>query len=467
VKTSGLTTVTVECPQGRTAARLTDDPRWQLVQRVVSSRNFAKSSFLSSFLLYICDRELRGKPEEITEYQIGIQAFGRPATYNPGEDNVVRNYARLLRKRLDEYFETQGKDEAIRVTIPRGRYIPVFSANEASETASDTSESWLLPPATTNDDPAGNNYEIASSATKSSWAERLSVKWSLVAVAILAVSFGYICGRVFTPHLPSAPSNQLFSRIFSKDRETLVVPADSGFGIMQNLTGRTVGLGDYANGTYLSNIGPISGIDRRNLNDLGTQRYTSVVDLNIAVSLSHRTEVVPDRFGIRYARDLRMEDLKHSNAIFLGSLHSNPWVELFQKDLNFVLEYRPGVDDSVVLNRHPLKGESEIYKNAWDDNSRLTYAVLALVPSLDGRGYVVLLEGLNMAGTQAAADFLLNDQAMNPILKKARRTDGTLMPFELLLETTSIAANSPEVRTIAERYGSSNQQSSVERADTN
>ena len=107
------------------------------------------------------------------------------------------------------------------------------------------------------------------------------------------------------------------------------------------------------------------GIDSRNLTALGTQRYTSVVDLNITFSLSRLPEVIPGHFAIRYARDLRTEDLKHSNAVLLGSVHSNPWVELFQKNLNFVLEYRPEVDDSVVVNLHPLAGEHEVYRNAW------------------------------------------------------------------------------------------------------
>jgi hypothetical protein len=177
-----------------------------------------------------------------------------------------------------------------------------------------------------------------------------------------------------------------------------------------------------------------------------------MVDLNITLSLSKLPQLVADRFVIRYARDVRMEDLKHSNAILLGSLHSNPWVELFQKNMNFALEYRPSVDDSVVINRRPLAGETETYRNAWDEDSHRTYTVLAFVPSLDGAGRVLLLEGLNMAGTQAAADFLINPEAMNSVLRKARQTDGTFRPFELLLETSSIGGNAPETRVIAERY---------------
>jgi len=59
-----------------------------------------------------------------------------------------------------------------------------------------------------------------------------------------------------------------------------------------------------------------------------------------------------------------------------------------------------------------------------------------------------------MAGTQAAADLLLTPEAMDSVLRKAQRRDGSIRPFELLLETNSIGANAPEARVIAERYGS-------------
>ena len=213
-------------------------------------------------------------------------------------------------------------------------------------------------------------------------------------------------------------------------------------------------LADYVTGTYLTGPRSIAGIDARNWQDLRTQRYTSVVDLNIAVSLSHLPEFSPDRAAIRYSRDLSLDDLKHDNAILLGSIHTNPWIELFQNQLNFSLEYHPEVNDSLVINRHPLSGESPVYKNAWADASHRTYAVLAFVPSLDRSGNVVLVEGLTMAGTQAAADLLLNQPVLNPILRKAQRKDGSIRSFELLLETTGIGSNAPGARVIAERYSS-------------
>src|SRR5580704_18238885 len=115
---------------------LTEDPRWQLAQRVVASKSFAKSALLSKFLLYVCDRTLCGRTDEISEHQIGVHVFVRKPGYNPGEDNIVRNYARQLRQRLDHYFEEEGKSEELRISIPLGKYIPVFSPNLLSESIS-------------------------------------------------------------------------------------------------------------------------------------------------------------------------------------------------------------------------------------------------------------------------------------------------------------------------------------------
>ena len=103
---------------GSTWKSLTAEPRWQLAQRIVASRSFAKSALLSRFLLYVCEREITGKIGEISEQQIGVHVFGRRSGYNPGEDNIVRNYARQLRHRLDQYFLEEGREEELRLSIP-------------------------------------------------------------------------------------------------------------------------------------------------------------------------------------------------------------------------------------------------------------------------------------------------------------------------------------------------------------
>jgi hypothetical protein len=99
----------------------------ELVRRVALSSAFEKAPRLRAFFLHVCRCALDNKPEAATEQQIGIHVYDRPAGYNPNEDNIVRSQARLLRMKLDHHFATEGKDEGIVITIPKGRYLPVFT----------------------------------------------------------------------------------------------------------------------------------------------------------------------------------------------------------------------------------------------------------------------------------------------------------------------------------------------------
>ena len=119
------------------------DPRWVLVQRVAASRNFKSSPRLRDFLLYVAKCAIRDAPEDATEQQIGIKVFGRPAGYNSSEDSIVRSHARLLRQKLDAYFESEGAGASMRIDVPKGHYLVVFTQRDLLQQSSID----ILPPA--------------------------------------------------------------------------------------------------------------------------------------------------------------------------------------------------------------------------------------------------------------------------------------------------------------------------------
>jgi hypothetical protein len=106
---------------------LEDDARWQLVQQIVDSPQFTRAPRLSQFLLYIVSKSVQGRAHEVTEQQIGVHVFGRPHGYRTADDNIVRSYARQLRKRLSEYFASEGSESSLYIEIPLGGYLPLFT----------------------------------------------------------------------------------------------------------------------------------------------------------------------------------------------------------------------------------------------------------------------------------------------------------------------------------------------------
>lgn len=442
-----------------------DDPRWQLACRIAASGSLGRSRLLSRFLLFIVDRHIRNRTDEVTEQQIGILVFDRKAGYDSNEDNIVRSYARNLRRRIDDYYAKEGKDESLRLDIPRGGYIPYFTdralqedAPQPSVSVGDTDIPEALPEAESlpqedlqfSDDPR----DVASRLVKSGFL------WMLGTVAALCL--GLIVGLAVPRRhqlLPGkdsvatsaarAASADFWSQVFPSNGETYVVPSDDGLVIMQRLTERPVPLASYINGDYRKPKQPNLDAADAEILKLGTRRYTSEVDLDFVSHLSQLEEVNAARMVVRYARDLRMDDLRTGNAVLIGSIESNPWIQLFALQMNFrqVINTDPS-KPSGLLNTHPEPGERELYGTPSNDH---TYGVIAFMPNLTSTGHVLIVGGLNTAGTQAATTFLLTPALMASALAQARDANGHLRSFELLIEANSFAANASAPQLVAER----------------
>lgn len=96
----------------------------------------ANSHRLRRLLAYIGEKYFQGEADKLHEYEIATEVFGRSkATFDPGEDAIVRVEAHRLRKRLKDYYENEGKDHPIQLSIPAGTYAPVFIRRSGSTEA--------------------------------------------------------------------------------------------------------------------------------------------------------------------------------------------------------------------------------------------------------------------------------------------------------------------------------------------
>ena len=436
---------------------------------------------MADFLLYVVDRHIRDRSEEITEQQIGVLVFGRTEGYDSNEDNIVRSYARNLRKRIEDYFAGEGSDETIRVDIPRGGYIPIFST---APTKSAATPSEPDDETGTIDDLSADGAEVAPAAKEAQEEIRLPQQhqtkrsddatagtWFLTAKEVLrgrpaltalcvSLSIGLLA--VLVPllrrmpeyahaHADQALSHALWAHMFTNERDTFIVPSDDGLVIMQGVTERPVPLANYLDGSYRTKLRTDQVPGTPELLKLGRRRYTSVVDLDFVAHLAQLNEVVPARMMIRYARDLRIQDLRTGNAILIGSIEANPWIELFQPQMAFSFSIHPDSDiPSGIVNSHPRAGEAAIYGTPQSDH---TYGLIAYIPNLNSTGHVLIVGGLNTAGTEAATTFLLTPSLMKPTLQRAKAANGGLQPFELLVGAGNVATNASTPQLVVERIG--------------
>ena len=107
-----------------------DSPPAEAVQdalnRVLASAGFTRNERLSRFLRFVVERQLAGCDSELKESVVGIEVFGRPPGFDPKVDSTVRTEAGKLRSRLLEYYTDEGRQDPLRITLPKGGYIPHY-----------------------------------------------------------------------------------------------------------------------------------------------------------------------------------------------------------------------------------------------------------------------------------------------------------------------------------------------------
>lgn len=107
--------------------RREDDVRAALA-RILAHPLFARSIKLQSFLTYVVEETLAGRAGRLKAYNIATVALGRPESFDPSQDPIVRVEASRLRRALSAYYAGDGAHDAMRILMNTGSYQPVFVA---------------------------------------------------------------------------------------------------------------------------------------------------------------------------------------------------------------------------------------------------------------------------------------------------------------------------------------------------
>ena len=363
------------------------DERWQLVQRIVSSPPFQKSGRLRDLLQYITEQTIRGFAHELTEHHIGEAVFHKPPGYSPLEDSSVRVHARQLRLKLHEYFDGVGRDESLVIEIPKGAYAPIFRSK------------------------MHDAVSLTAAGPEPITARKHAIlPWALCGVlAVLSAVLLLYLER--STNAPVAGPPWPLSQIFDTRHQTVIVVADGNYGMFRILTGKRGSLEQYLNRDFPQKTAAVKfgEAGSRFADYISDSTLTSFADVADAVSLVKVAGPLQKQVSVRSAKDLRIRDLDHENYVFVGSPASNPWVSLFQDKLNFhESEEAVGKSVKAFVNTNPLPGEQAQYQGlpltgAQGDD----YATIALLPNMTRDGNVLILQGLQQEGTEAAGRFLL------------------------------------------------------------
>jgi hypothetical protein len=185
------------------------------VDDVLSSGVFGRTNNPVRLLTFVCEKYFEGAVDEIKEYSIAVHALGRPESFDPQVDTIVRVTAHALRKRLEDYYRSAGAEHAVQISLPPGHYVPKFihasdlEVARAESTSDEKHNGHSLdrvssPGNGRREDPQPNAvqapqapkaadvpepYEAAGSRNKSTARTGMAVLAAILAVSVCVLSF--------------------------------------------------------------------------------------------------------------------------------------------------------------------------------------------------------------------------------------------------------------------------------------
>jgi len=411
---------------------------------ITESVAFKGSRRSQQFLLFVVDNALAGHFDELKERTLGHKLFGREPSYNTADDAIVRVTACDVRKRLTHFYSDFGGHAEFRIEFPLGSYIPEFQV-----LAPVLSETHLLPSAP---------LSVPSEAGETKPARPIAPppRWIVYGLAALAVCGALWLGMRGTLATDSkSPERQLpWSAVFPQNRHTHFIFCDPEIVSIQKLSAHTLSLSDYANQHYWP-APELMTPEQNWLANSGTFRGVSVssVDTTILLAIAG--------LGFRHplhdvdthtARGFRLADFKTEDSfVLLGSPRSNPWVELFQNQLDLTFEFDEARKAEYIRNKRPASGESPTYiptAAGWDTGQ--AYGIIALVGNPNQSGQVLILAGSNAEATEAAGKMATNVKLLSQTLKNhGIDPAGPVRHFEILLQVSTMAGSSNTFDVIA------------------
>ncbi len=380
---------------------------------------------------------------------MGHKVFGRPAQYDTIADNIVRVHASMLRKRLSEFFESEGRDEKFTIEIPRGNYAPLFNerlAGQKQHKEIDRPNADLIPHISASRLELAHLPELTHVVVSSR-----SRAWALPAASFLTALFCglsiflFLSGRQMRHSVrPAIAANQpnvrqFWSGVFPETGSTEIVFDDASLDLYREMTNRPVALEEYYDRSYLSSVEKSVAASKMNptiVHSLMLSRESSFADTPLTVKMAQVASELHGTANVQFARDLTYRQVKAGNLILLGNAQSNPWIQPFDSYLSLVWVFDPELHAYYPRDkRAPDAAQDQFRTSGAEGNAHVRYATISFLPNLSGNGNVLILSATGGATMGAAMDFLLDEASMRLLRSMLPQNTSHNFPhFEALLK---------------------------------
>lgn len=346
------------------------EEKLEQLERILQSRTLHSSSSLKAFLSYVTGKTIDDQDNQLKEYVIASEVYGRGNDYDSRIDSIVRVQASRLRAKLHEYYATEGNKDKVVIDLPKGHYAPVFSyaSPENLEARGDAINQLAL------EEIARNDLRMQVSPL---WGEMLRTPDPVLVVF----------------------SNTIFHGTYLDGMKLY-----NGLQVAENGTGEL----------------------SRTQNDYNAlpmiDHYTGIGELMGVYFLSEFFAKSGHSLRVKRSLTLTWDDAKTENIVVIGS----PAENLFLKDLpqqqDFIFRSlkNAGPDWLAIFNTNPHPDEQDCYRatQIGPSPSQISedYAVISMLRGLGEDNRLLILAGINTFGTQAAVEYVTSPKYIKDLI---------------------------------------------------
>lgn len=378
------------------------------VERILQSKIFRTSEVLRHLLGYLAEKSLDGTADSLKEYTIGLDALGKPASFDPRQESVVRMHTARLRQKLAEYYRTEGVDDPIIVEMPKGGFRVTFEARPAMAI------------------PAPIQVPIEIAAPARGWRRR-----EIVLVSALAIAIG--CAMFFMTRLWRVESSssttasmtpalrELWEPLLSSSRRLVVCVATPlfvkvpGFGVV-----REPSINDWDDVPGSKRISSIEGALQAGISE-PSYSYTEAGTATGAFLLGQFLAPRKQDVLITRANVLSWPELAEDNVIFLGPATGIHQTEDIPTEAQLVL------DPTGIRNLSPRPGESAFMQDRPAENGAeggVSYALISRVPAMNGPGAILMLAGNQISSVMGGVQAFTNPALAQMLVSRLKTASG-------------------------------------------
>lgn len=427
-------------PQGP----VTEGEKREALDALLASASFRRHEQLQRFLRYVCDLEMAGRANEIHEYQIGVDVFGKPPGYSTGEDTTVRTRAHALRRKLQEYYTAEAPAAPIRIEMPKGSYAPLYLRVPGAL------------PDVAGHEPPGKAPRESSGRGSRRLGALMGAAFAAGVIAALLVALAWTRsaagGSSLDPVLREA-----WGPLLGPSANTVVFIASPGHLFVRRLPsdsveieegGRPLGQHELPDSSdlrkwYFGRYPEIPGTKPYLIPTHNSPLWGDTNGALIAVGLLARSgahyEIVPERASTAFS-------LRDRNAVVFGRPEYSPAAEFFLANRPMTIVYSTEAREYVVKvsggsGAAKYFADSAIEAGRPRDDDRYGLITVLSAGGQPGGNKTVLFSGLASAGTQAATEYFSSPVHLRRLESRFRSEGVSGFPrsYQVLLRARAVA----------------------------